>query len=130
MKNIKTLIIIIALISFTLTSCKKDKESPVITITSPAAHAEFHEGDTIHVDGVFTDDMDLASYSVEVGDESGGHIHEFHHSDAGNISGKSYNYHSMVTVPDSLSISMFYLHFSVSDAEGNTATSKVMLHIH
>ena len=128
MKTIKSLFAISIVSILALTSCKKDKEDPTITITTPAEHSEHALGSMIHVEGTFEDDRDLKSYTMMVGDVNGEHIHGFHHDESSDISGKSYHYHSMVTMPDSLSVMMFYLHFTVTDAKGKTASVKHMLH--
>ena len=114
----------------TLTSCKKDKEDPTITITSPENHSEHHEGSSVNLKATFADDRDLASYEVMVGDVDGNHIHEFHFEDENEISGESYDYSSTLTFPDSLSLDAYYVHFMVTDAEGKTASDKLMLHVH
>ena len=115
----------------TLVGCNKDEESPSITVNSPDEHHTFtayDNGTSFTVDATFADDQDLATYSVEIGDADGNHIHEFHNDDSGTISGTSYNYTNTIDVPDSLSLSMFYLHFTVTDAMGKSTTLKWMLH--
>ena len=126
MKTIFTLIIA-AITATTLSSCKKDKEEPVIFITSPESHSEHMWGSSFDVKATFSDDRELASYRVHIGDEAGEHLHEFHFDDENNISGEEYTYQEQVTVPDSIEM-VYYLHFEVTDAEGKTASDKVMLH--
>lgn len=127
MKTLSITIILAAMAAFTFTSCKKDKEDPTITIEEPAENTEFSGGAIIHVHADFADDRELASYIVEIGDEAGEHVEGFHSDDDGSISGTSYEYSNEITVPDSLSVATFYLHFLVTDAEGKTATEKLKL---
>ncbi|GAB4378219.1 MAG: hypothetical protein Kow0075_07870 [Salibacteraceae bacterium] len=123
---------VIILTTLIFNSCKKDEENPTITINEPAEHSEYHIGDDVHIEATFTDDQELASYTFMIGDENGEHIHGFHHDDEGTISGKSFDYHQMVTIPsDSMLMkSVFYLHFNVTDAAGNSTRARHMLHIH
>ena len=114
---------------FILSGCNKDKEDPTITIAAPAEHTHFDAGAMVHVEATFADDKELASYTLEVGDANGGHIHNFHFNDAGNITGETSAYHTMITVPDSAGVHEFWLHFTVTDAEGKTGSAKHMLHI-
>ena len=70
-----------------------------------------------------------AGHTVEIGDENGEHLSDFHNDDSGDISGVVHRYSAMITIPDSLMMDMFYLHFTVSDMSGKSSTEKVMLHI-
>ncbi len=128
--KIKTSLILALGVVF-MSSCAKDKEDPTITITSPENHSEHHEGSDVAIKAIFEDDKELASYKIEVGDESGEHIHEFHFFDEKtDLEGEKFEYSNTLTFPDSLTLNAYYLHFEVKDAEGKTATSKVMLHKH
>lgn len=129
MRKSSFIVVFIAAAAVTLTSCGRDKEEPSITISTPVEHSEFALGDVIHVDAMFMDNKDLASYTVEVGDVNGEHLHEFHNDDSGTISGKEYHYHNMITIPAGFSTDIFYLHFTVKDAKDNETTKKWMLHI-
>ncbi|NQY68552.1 MAG: DUF4625 domain-containing protein [Flavobacteriales bacterium] len=127
--NIKKInIVAIILVTFSIIGCNKDKESPVISVSSPAMHDEYNYGDMIHVEATFTDDVDLASYSVSIGDESGGDIMGFESLDEDDITGVSHDYMGMITVPDTLMMSMFYLHIELTDLSGKTSSEKIMLH--
>ncbi len=124
----KNILIILAL-AVGFASCKTDKEDPLISITTPANHSEHDYGSMIEVKATFTDDRDLAHYKVFYGDESGEHLHPFHHEDEANISGTSYEYSAMVHVPDSGDM-VAWLHFEVTDAKDKMTTDKLMLHFH
>ena len=128
-KKLSVMLSMLALATLILSGCKKDKEDPTITVTTPAEHAEFNKSDVVHLEVTFADDRDLASFTMMVGDMDGEHIDNFHLDDSGDLTGSSYDYHKMITIPDSVLVSMFYLHFTVTDAEGKTASKKHMLHI-
>jgi len=110
-----------------LSSCKKDKENPEITINEPANHSEHLWGEEVHVEVTFSDDRDLKSFHIFIATETGAETPEFVVDFAENISGKSYDFHEHFVVPDSVG-SVYYLHFSVTDAEDKTTTDKLMLH--
>ncbi len=130
MQSFKISLILFAIAAIAFTGCKKDKEDPTIKVNKPAEHSEFNLGDEVHIEVIFADDRELASYTFMIGDEDGGHIHGFHHDDDGTLKGTEHEYHTMVTVPDSLAVTVFYLHFTVTDAEGKKASKKHMLHTH
>ena len=117
----------IAMLLVVVTSCKKDKESPSIVISEPANHSEHMMGSEIHIEAVFSDDRDLASYKVYIGTEEGALTPEFDVQYNGTISGKVYEFHEYFMVPTSIEM-VYYLHFEVTDAEGKSTTEKVMLH--
>lgn len=54
--------------SVTVTVGVPDTTDPVVTITAPAADAEFIQGDTITVTGTATDDIGVSSVTVALGD--------------------------------------------------------------
>lgn len=121
-KNLITIIIAV----FTLSSCKKDEMNPVISITSPENQSEIHWGSLIDVNASFSDDRELASYHIHIGNEEGEHVHDFPWEAEENISGKEYAYQGQISIPDSIE-AIYYLHFEVTDAEGKTSTDKLML---
>lgn len=118
---------IAALAVIALVSCKKDKENPTITIAEPADHSEHLWGAEMHVEATFEDDRELKSYHIHIGNETGDHMPEFDVEFEGDISGKSYDFHEHVVVPDSIGAE-YYLHFEVTDAEGKSTEQKLMLH--
>ena len=127
LSNVFAIVLLFSLL--TLTACNKDKEDPKIEVSTPEAHSEHHWGDEVDIKATFTDDVELKSYHVEIGDVDGNHTHEFHFSDEGDINGTEYSYSGKLTVPSDIE-EVYYLHFHVTDAEGNETKSKVMLHFH
>lgn len=126
----KGLIFAIAAIALFVTAgCKKDKEAPGIEIQAPQDHMEFHFGGNIHVEAIFTDDVELAKYRVYMGDEAGNPATGFNWEDAGELSNDSYTYTATIPVPGEAEM-MYYLHFDVTDEDGKTSSEKRMLHFH
>lgn len=117
----------IAVAACALIACKKDKEAPSITINQPANHSEHTWGSEVHVEVVFSDDRELKSYRIHIGNEAGDPAPEFSVEFTGDLDGTSYDFHEHFVVPDAVE-SVYYLHFSVTDAEGKSATDKRMLH--
>lgn len=128
--NMKNKIMFIALaivVALTMTSCKKDKENPTITINLPVNHSNHTKGAEIHIEASFTDDRELKSYHIHIGTESGEHTPEFDVEFEGDLSGKIFDFHEHFHSPTTIG-SVYYLHFEVMDAEGKSANEKVMLH--
>ncbi len=117
----------IALVAATFTSCKKDKENPVITITSPDEHSDYKWGDKVHMDADITDDRNLKHLHAFVGDADGNHMHNFDLMVSEDISGESYHFHEHFVVPDSAP-AVAWVYFEVKDAEDKLTEMKWMLH--
>jgi hypothetical protein len=125
----KTKLLFIGLLATTsiFTSCKKDKENPTITVSTPDEHSEHLWGATVHLNANFSDDQGLKNYTVMVTDADGNHDHDFDFMTSGDISGKSYDFHEHFVVPDS-AMTMRWVTFSVTDAEDKNTTLSWMLH--
>lgn len=123
--------IIIILSTLTLligfTSCKKDKEDPTITVSSPANHSDLKWGETVHIEATFEDDRALKNYTVMVGDEDGNHNEAINFMETGTTDESSFEFHEHFTVPEEAPM-MAWIHFTVIDAEDKSATTKIMLH--
>ena len=118
---------IIAMVAVGFTSCKKDKEDPVITVNTPANHSHFSWGETINATATFSDDRELANYHIHIADADGNHVSIWDYEDEADISGKTYEWSGSTTVPDSVP-DMLYLDFMVTDAESKVTESSIMLH--
>ena len=127
MKTIKQSILFLGLVCISFTSCNKDKENPVIEISTPAEHSDHKWGNAVHVTAKFTDDKGLKSYTVMVGDEMGMHDHQFNYMKTGDISDVSYEFHDHFMVPDSCEM-MRWIHFTVTDEDGKSTEKKWMVH--
>ena len=125
----KKVIFVLAIASLAgFTSCKKDKENPVITVSNPTNHSTHTVGSHIHAMATFTDDRGLASYHIHIGDADGNHIDEWdYHETNSALSGTSHNWEAHLDVPASMP-SVAFLYFEVTDAESKTTTESIMLH--
>ncbi|MFD1551662.1 hypothetical protein DNU06_02835 [Putridiphycobacter roseus] len=126
MKNI-FMFATIALLSTSIVSCNKDKENPTIVVSTPENHTTFKWGEEVHVEATFTDDTELKSYKVFVGDADGNHNHDIGFMEEGTTTETSYEFHEHFMIPDSVA-SMAYIYFEVTDAEEKTTTEQVMIH--
>lgn len=117
----------IAVFTITFTSCKKDKENPVITVSKPEQHTNFKWGDKVHVSAAITDDRDLKHLHIFVGDMDGNHNHQFDFMSSTDISGESYDFHDHFEVPADAP-DKAWIYFEAEDAEGKKTELKWMLH--
>ncbi|NOQ75008.1 MAG: DUF4625 domain-containing protein [Crocinitomix sp.] len=122
-----TVILAIAALSFTSTSCKKDKEDPTITVSTPAQHSHFNWGDEVHIEADFADDRGLKDYAVMMVDADGNHLSTIDFMKTGTTSELTYEFHEHFVVPDSAPM-MAWVQFTVTDAEDKAATLEWMLH--
>jgi hypothetical protein len=53
-----------------------DTEKPEILLATPSEHQEFEFGDTINVQALFKDNIELGSYKIEIHAETDGHEHK------------------------------------------------------
>lgn len=123
----RVILLALALTSIGITSCKKDKEDPTISITTPTEHSTHKWGNEVHINATFSDDQGLKSYEVMVGDEAGAHDHMFDFHKSGTAEGLTHDFHEHFMVPDS-AMTMRWIHFTVTDAEDKTASQKWMVH--
>ncbi len=122
-----SVIIAIAALSFTSTSCKKDKEDPTITVSTPEQHTHFNWGDEVHIEASFADDRGLKNYTVMMVDADGNHQDDFDFMKTGTTTELTYDFHDHFMVPDDAPM-MAWVQFNVTDAEDKTATLTWMLH--
>jgi hypothetical protein len=129
MRNLNKTTYLFALLTLALsfTSCKKDKEDPTITVSTPAAQSVHLYENEVHIDATFEDDQGLKSYTVMVGDADGTMLTAFDFMETGTISGLTYNFHDHFSVPTDGPM-MAWIYFTVVDAEDKSITKKWMLH--
>ena len=127
MKTKSIFIIAIAFVAVSLTSCKKDKEDPTISVVEPDDHQHFIWGEEVHVEANFTDDQALKSYDVSIQDDAGNISTDFNFHYTGDLEGATGYFHEHAIVPDSC-MSMGYVSFTISDMEDKTVTEKRMVH--
>ena len=131
MRSLKSIPFLFLIGLLVLTGCQEeDKENPRVTVLSPAVSSNYHFGDEVHVEALFEDDKELASYTMWVGDINGDPIPGFSFEEEGGASGKSQTVHSVVILPDSLDTSLWFLHYTLMDAAGKTGSTFHLLHVH
>lgn len=125
MKSIHYLLSLSALLMFTFQSCTKDvdDEAPVIasfTVDSETVAA----GSEIHADLNFTDNEALKSYKIDIHDNFDGHGHgkvgqRWSYQELVDISGKDFDEHKHIDVPNDAFSGPYHFTIYVLDAEGN-----------
>jgi hypothetical protein len=117
---------IIALAGITATSCKEDKEAPLITINSPTTTDGYHWGDTIHASVTIEDNKNLYSFQIYIGELNGNASEDWPFSITNNLSGKEYTWEQDLVVPDSVPTNL-WLHCKATDAATLTSTQNVKM---
>lgn len=75
MKNLKFLIIVLAVIVAACDKAEVDNTAPIIVVEQPANEQEFHPEDTVSFKCLFTDDVALKSYKIDI-HYGGSHEHK------------------------------------------------------
>ena len=83
-RGIVVLLAMMVLVAFA--ACKKssgDSTKPVITVTSPAANAQFNAGQVITIQATISDDSELHEVSLEISNKGTGAVlvHNHYHVD-------------------------------------------------
>jgi hypothetical protein len=123
---------------FLFISCSSDDEvldtiAPGISILEPHDHEEFEPGETMHVEIIFTDNVQLASYKIDIHYAGDGHTHgvvpfsnsvEWTFVAEGVLTGNAYTLHADIEIPTMINGSPIKegdYHFGVFalDAAGN-----------
>ncbi|WP_424492383.1 DUF4625 domain-containing protein [Salinimicrobium sp. GXAS 041] len=139
--------------SLFLASCSEDDdviidtEAPEISIAEPHDEEEIAPGGEIHFDALFTDNVELASYKIEIHSAFDGHTHamtkqEDHQDNPWSYSEvytiengqTSFEAHHHIPVPAEIggeAISEGHYHFGVyvTDAAGNEEQAFLEIHI-
>jgi hypothetical protein len=136
MKNQILVYITSIFVLITFQSCSSDDESadttkPFIVLVSPDEDQHFHAGETIEFQGVFSDNVALASYKIEIHHAEDGHTHknenaEWYYVITANIPGNvsAYNANHSIEIPtqiDGQPIETGHYHLGVFliDSSGN-----------
>ena len=123
-------ILILSFFTFLLIihSCQnKDKENPTITIVSPDQHSIHKWGETVHINALITDDVELKNYAVFIGNQDRKQLNNFNFMLSENITGSEFDFHKHFIVPNSAP-AMAWIYFTIEDVESKTADFKWMLH--
>ncbi|WP_081912609.1 DUF4625 domain-containing protein [Salegentibacter sp. Hel_I_6] len=124
-----------------------DTEAPEISIMEPHDEEEVAPGGEIHFDAIFTDNVELASYKIEVHNDFDGHTHasskqaesennpwsydEVFEIEPGNTSFEAHHHIPVPAEINGAAISEGHYHFGVfvTDAAGNESQAFLELHI-
>lgn len=130
--------------TFTIVSCSDDDvvldtEKPQIIINEPTAGQTFDAGEEMHLEASFTDNVELASYKIDIHFGGDGHEHKaFHDHDhvewkyqtTGTLSGKSDEVHLHVDIPENAEEGPYHIGVFAIDKAGNENVSWVTVEIH
>lgn len=112
--GMKTILVTAFALTVAITSCKKNSDAPVVSITSPVNNSSIVLGDSIHIEGKLTDDKSLheaAIYVMSPGEDTVLKDYPYVHEKKTH----SYHYHYK---PDSLGV--YLLQVIAEDHDGNT----------
>ena len=111
-------------------SCQvQDSTAPTMSISKPSYGATFSLGDTVTLQGKFEDNEALNTYSLKIGTRTKDTIAGFNYSESNSISGTEYTYNSEIIIPNSVTDSLIYLHYNISDASGNTRNQSHLIKV-
>ncbi|MBI1184436.1 DUF4625 domain-containing protein [bacterium] len=114
-------------LSVLVSACYKDKENPVINITSPIIHDHYSTRDTIHFTGTVTDNEALKSIEVYMFTEDDPTRFYDKRID---VSGTSYTINEMYIVTTTDTDLEYHFQVTAIDEAGNSADSDPENHVH
>lgn len=107
-----------------------DTEKPTIQLALPTDHQEYEFGDTINLQAILKDNIELGSYKIEIHADSDGHEHRisttnWSFTDTGNLSGnKEYLLNKTIPLPEGdFTEGHYHLGLIVTDKAGNETQS-------
>lgn len=116
-----------------------DTVKPTITINEPTDEQVFHAGDEIHVDIDFSDNVELASYKIDIHFAGDGHSHrlmdisdnqEWEYETTGTLSGKNDNIRLHIDIPHDVEEGHYHFGVFAVDKAGNQSVQWIKLEIH
>lgn len=130
--------------TFTIVSCSDDDvvldtEKPQIIINEPTAGQTFDVGEEMHLNASVTDNVELASYKIDIHFGGDGHEHkalrdddhvEWKYQTTGTLSGKSDEVHLHVDIPENAEEGPYHIGVFAIDKAGNENVSWVTVEIH
>lgn len=142
MKNIH--LILILLIGIFLTSCSNDDDNadttpPTITIIEPHEDEIFDAGTTMHAEITFSDNVELASYKIDIHHAGDGHGHggrnimeEWDYEVEGALFGEDYTLHSEIAIPEDAEEGEYHFGVFALDTSGNETVvwSEIIIEVH
>lgn len=115
-----------------------DTEKPAIVIHAPADEQEFHSSDVVHANISFSDNMELASYKIDIHFAGDGHAHrqmqdefiEWNYETMGIVSGKNDEIDLLITIPENVKEGHYHFGVYALDQAGNQEVQWIELAIH
>lgn len=115
-----------------------DTEKPAIVIHAPTNDQEFHTTDEIYANISFSDNVELASYKIDIHFAGDGHAHrqmqddfiEWNYETAGIISGKNDKINLNITIPENTKEGHYHFGVYALDQAGNQEVQWIELNIH
>lgn len=135
MKTFYKTLFIAAAPFFLLSSCSEDETAldtvkPEIMLATPGDHAEFEFGETIQLQAILKDNVELGSYKIEIHNDSDGHQHRsatigWSFMDTGDVSNqKEYLLNKTIPIPTGdYTEGHYHLGIIVTDKAGNETQS-------
>lgn len=117
-----------------------DTQKPTIIINEPTDGRVIHAGDEIHTDIDFMDNVQLASYKIDIHFAGDGHSHKVMHGSeghqewayetSGTLSGKNDNIHLHIDVPEDVEEGHYHFGVYAIDKAGNQNVVWIELDVH
>jgi len=138
-KHLLPLILSIVLFSCSSDSTRPDNEKPSITIIKPSNEQRVMTGEELAIEIDFSDNVELASYKIEIHSSGDGHSHNrlniqdedipWNYHTEGNLSGKNDIIHSTIQVPIAAEHGVYHFGVYALDKAGNQNMQWVELEV-
>lgn len=136
-------LIYILFIGIFLASCSSDDgntdtTAPKITIVEPHEDEIFDAGTIMHVEIIFSDNVELASYKIDIHHAGDGHGHgrggetEWDYETEGSLFGKNYTLHLEIAIPEDAEEGEYHFGVFALDTSGNETVvwSEIIIESH
>lgn len=128
-KHVLAIITTLTLFSCSSDSTSPDTEKPTISIVKPTDEQSVLSGENLAIEIAFSDNVELASYKIEIHYSGDGHSHNrlntqnedipWNYHSEGNLSGKNDIIYSTVQVPINAEHGMYHFGVYALDRAGN-----------
>ena len=115
-----------------LVACEDDEPiditAPTITMEEPVMGEQIEAGGTIHFDALFEDDVELATFSINIHNNFDGHSHgrievtPFEFNESFTLTGRSDDVHEDIAIATDATAGPYHLTVEAIDAAGNSTT--------
>lgn len=118
-----------------------DTEKPIVIINSPTANEEIDSGEQMDLNATFTDNVELATYKVEIHFGGDGHEHktlnnehedhiEWNYQTTGVLNGQADTIQLQIDVPEKAEEGLYHLGVYAIDKAGNENVSWITFDLH